>query len=115
MSHFVLWPFLLLPFPTDDDDDDDAMSNAGVSSLWVTNPVGSQHIIISLSTGKTPSHTDDGALSNERYGDFMLTVLSCRESAGFYIREAIKLYSEWGSTKKVALLREKYSYLLVLK
>jgi hypothetical protein len=53
----------------------------------------------------------DAALANERYGEFLLHDMSDTQEAVFPFEEAIMLYSEWGASKKVELLREQYSYL----
>lgn len=57
-------------------------------------------------------YVHDAALANERYGNFMLSVLSDKDGAAFYLKKAIHLYSEWGASKKAKLLYEKHSTLL---
>lgn len=56
----------------------------------------------------------DAALANERFGDFYQYIKDDKEEATFRIKEAIRLYKEWGSMKKVKLLQEKYRQHLLL-
>ena len=55
----------------------------------------------------------DAALANERYADYLLNVAPERdEEEGFYrIKEAIRLYEEWGACRKVNMLRDQYKRL----
>lgn len=50
----------------------------------------------------------DAALANERYGDFLLVEVGDREEAMYRLKEAIKLYEEWGASAKANKLLEKY-------
>ena len=54
----------------------------------------------------------DAALANERYGDFALSVLDDNAIGKFHVKEAIRLYSEWGAAKKVQLLEVQHASLL---
>lgn len=54
----------------------------------------------------------DAALANERYSNFMLTVLKNQQGAAYHLREAIQLYSEWGAVKKVEQLQQQNDTLL---
>ena len=67
---------------------------------------------ISISTRDGVLH--DAALSNERYADFLLSTNRANQAkAPFYLKEAIKLYSEWGSFRKAKQLQESFSFILV--
>ena len=52
------------------------------------------------------------AMVQERYGEFLLHVAGEEKEASFRFREAIKLYDEWGCSRKSRLLRERYRDLL---
>ena len=53
----------------------------------------------------------DAGLASERYGEFMLTVLKDEDGAVFHFDTSAKFYSDWGASKKVQQLQEKYSNL----
>ena len=45
------------------------------------------------------------ALFNERYADFLQNERDDPETAAHYLDEAIRLYEQWGATKKIKLLQ----------
>lgn len=92
----------------------EALLDAELAVLRKKHRAAEQCYQSSIALATRGGYVHDCALANERYGDFVLTVLSDRESARFYVREAIKNYSEWGAAKKVALLQEKYASLIQL-
>lgn len=54
----------------------------------------------------------DAALANERYAEFLLDEMDDKESAVYKLKEAIKLYSEWGAHAKAEQLSRKYDCFL---
>ena len=46
----------------------------------------------------------DRALINERHGEYMLELGTDNDEAEYRLKEAIKLYIEWGADRKVDLL-----------
>lgn len=45
------------------------------------------------------------ALFNERYADFLLDERDDPERASYYLDEAIRLYQQWGATRKIKMLQ----------
>mmetsp|Transcript_9107 Transcript_9107/g.21679 ORF Transcript_9107/g.21679 Transcript_9107/m.21679 type:complete len:321 (+) Transcript_9107:2-964(+) len=45
------------------------------------------------------------ALINERYADFLLNERDDPERASYYLDEAIRLYEQWGATRKIKILQ----------
>ena len=45
------------------------------------------------------------ALFNERYADFLLNERKDPERASYYLDEAIRLYEQWGATRKIKMLQ----------
>jgi hypothetical protein len=58
-----------------------------------------------IATAARGGFTQDAALANERYGEFMLTVKLDKDDANYYFEQSIKFYAEWGATKKVEMLQ----------
>ena len=56
--------------------------------------------------------TQDRALAHERYAQH-LHQLGDAQEGDFQLREAVKLYDEWGARAKVKQLRELYPKLIV--
>jgi hypothetical protein len=58
--------------------------------------------------------TQDRALAHELFGEHLsrLGTVQYTEDAVFHLREAIKLYSEWGANAKVRLLSGKHKEIL---
>ena len=50
----------------------------------------------------------DRALINERHGEYMLELGTDNDEAEYRLKEATKLYIEWGADRKVDLLSKKY-------
>ena len=50
----------------------------------------------------------DAALASERFGDFLLDSLNDREGAMFRYKESIRFWSDWGASRKVRILRDRY-------
>ena len=50
----------------------------------------------------------DAALASERFGDFLLDDLMDREGAMFRYKESIRFWSDWGASRKVRMLRDRY-------
>ena len=57
-------------------------------------------------------YTQDCALANERYGNFLLINSSEPKEAAFHISKAVELYLKWGAVRKVEEMRAKYSSIL---
>ena len=56
----------------------------------------------------------DAGIANERYAYYLLTS-GLLSDATFYMKEAIQYFTEWGATRKVQLLRDKYGVVLDLQ
>ena len=70
-----------------------------------------QSALVAASRGGFIHHA---ALTSERYGEFLLRVLADEREAAFRFQESIRLYADWGATKKRDLLLEKYRSLLLM-
>ena len=53
----------------------------------------------------------DSGIANERYATYLLSV-DLERDARYYMREAIRFFSEWGAVRKVQRLREEHKELL---
>lgn len=53
----------------------------------------------------------DAAFVNERYGEFLLDEMDDNDNGVFKLKEAVKLYEEWGSHAKAKQLTQKYGCL----
>ena len=62
-----------------------------------------------ISTAGRSGLLHDGALANERYGNFLFTDVKDRNGALYHWKTAIKLYTEWGATRKAKLFEEQVS------
>lgn len=54
----------------------------------------------------------DYAFVNERFGEFLLNDMNDSENATFVLKEAVKLFDEWGAHAKADQLRRKHEQLL---
>jgi hypothetical protein len=54
----------------------------------------------------------DAAFANERLGEFLLEDLDDEENSVYKLKEAIKLYDEWGAHAKAQQVRQKYEGIL---
>ena len=54
----------------------------------------------------------DAGIANERYAIYLLSIGWDGDDACFYIKEAVRYFSEWGASRKVEHLKEKHANLL---
>eukprot|EP00978_Attheya_sp_CCMP212_P020352 scaffold58147_cov60-Attheya_sp.AAC.2 len=64
-----------------------------------------------ISTASRTGFQQDAALGSERFGEFLLYDLDDKERAISRLKDAIRLYSNWGALYKADTLREKHSSL----
>ncbi|CAB9517825.1 Transcriptional regulator [Seminavis robusta] len=65
-----------------------------------------------VATSSRAGFVHDAALACERFAEYLLHDLEDKESAALQMREAIRFYAEWGATRKVDMVRNKYPDLL---
>ena len=65
-----------------------------------------------VSIAKSGGYIHDAAIGCERWGEYMLTVVSDREEAKTCLKESLRLWREWGALGKVQRMKEKYPDLL---
>jgi hypothetical protein len=53
----------------------------------------------------------NAAFASERLGEYLLYDIQDSKRAGTYLRDAVTLYSDWGSDYKSKLVRKKHSHL----
>lgn len=58
-----------------------------------------------ISLASRMEHLQHAALFNERYADFLLDERDDPERATYYLDEAIRLYEQWGATRKIEMLQ----------
>jgi tetratricopeptide (TPR) repeat protein len=64
-----------------------------------------------FSTASRTGFQQDAALVSERFGEFLLYDLGNKERAVPQLKDAIRLYSNWGAIYKADTLRKKHSSL----
>jgi hypothetical protein len=64
-----------------------------------------------ISTALRTGFQQDAALATERFGEFLLHELDDKEWAMLQLKDAIRLYSNWGALYKADTLRKKHSSL----
>ena len=60
-----------------------------------------------ITTAARSGFVQDAGLANERYADFLVSLQDGTADVDYHYREAIKYYSEWGSSGNVASVRQK--------
>jgi tetratricopeptide (TPR) repeat protein len=65
-----------------------------------------------ISTASRTGFQQDAALGSERFGEFLLHDLGDKERAISQLKDAIRLYTNWGAIYKADTLRQRYSNLL---
>lgn len=53
-------------------------------------------------------YVNECALASERFGEFLLYDRNDAEEARYKFDDALRLYKEWGATRKATILREKH-------
>ena len=87
----------------------DALFDAEAAALQGKQKKAEDFYRSAIAVASRGGYTHDSALANERYGDYLLTVLCDREEARYYLSAAAKLYMEWGAVAKVDRMQAQYS------
>jgi predicted ATPase len=86
--------------------------DAELAALEGKTHVAMKHYEVAVVMATRGGFTQDAALANERFAEFLYEDVKDPEMAAFRVNQAVRLYYEWGSLKKAEMLEEKYEELL---
>lgn len=89
-----------------------ALLEAEMAVLRGRHKLAEQHYQSAISIAARAGVVHDAALANERYGQFLRTVLLDKGGAAFQLDRALEFYTEWGADAKVRLMRHVHNDLL---
>ena len=72
-----------------------------------------KHFQVGIALAARGGFIQDAAIGSELYAKYLLSARDDRQGASFHFRKAAEFYTEWDALKKVDLLNEKYSDILL--